>query len=71
MPVVKVRTAKCCTVPKSASTSISASATPPTIAGRASGAARTGRYTTICWPSLKAAEAPTSFQSATCAGLRR
>ena len=28
MPVVKVRTAKCCTVPKSASVSISASATP-------------------------------------------
>jgi hypothetical protein len=39
MPVVKVLTPKYCTVPKSASVSISASATPPAIAGRASGIA--------------------------------
>ena len=39
MPVVKVSTPKYCTVPKSASVSISASATPAAIAGRASGRA--------------------------------
>ena len=39
MPVVKVRTPKCWTVAKSASTSISTSAMPATIAGRASGSA--------------------------------
>jgi hypothetical protein len=39
MPVVKVRTAKNWTVPKSARVSISASATPPMMAGRASGRA--------------------------------
>ena len=37
MPVVNVSTPKYCTVPKSPSVSISASATPPMIAGRASG----------------------------------
>ena len=39
MPVVKVFTAKYCTVAKSAMVSISASVTPPMIAGRASGIA--------------------------------
>jgi hypothetical protein len=37
MPVVKVCTAKYLTVPKSAKVSIKANATPPAIAGRASG----------------------------------
>jgi hypothetical protein len=32
---------------------------------RADPACRTGRYTITCWPTLNAAEARTSFQSAT------
>ncbi|MNT62994.1 hypothetical protein D3C72_2007650 [compost metagenome] len=30
---------------------------------------RTGRYSTTCWPALKAAFTPTSFQSATWAAV--
>ena len=55
MPVVKVRTAKCCTVPKSASVSISASATPPTIAGRAIGRARRRKHDPSEWPRVREA----------------
>ncbi len=39
MPVVKVSTPKYCTAPNSLRVSISASDTPPTMAGRASGMA--------------------------------
>jgi hypothetical protein len=55
MPVVKVRTAKYCTVPKSASVSISASATPPTMAGRASGRASRRKHRGREWPRVREA----------------
>jgi hypothetical protein len=53
MPVVKVLIAKCCTVPKSARTSISTSAVPPAIAGRASGSATRKKAEDRPWPSVR------------------
>ena len=53
MPVVKVLTPKYWTVPKSASVSISASATPPAIAGRASGIATLKKLPQAPRPSVR------------------
>ncbi len=53
MPVVKVRSAKCCTVPKSARVSISTSPTPPASAGRASGSATCQNVRPSEWPSVR------------------
>ena len=53
MPVVKVSTPKYWTVPKSARASISASATPPAIAGRASGTATSRKLPQGPRPSVR------------------
>jgi hypothetical protein len=71
MPVVKVGMPKYATVPKSASVSMSASAVPATIAGRASGSATLAKVPHAPYPHALATSSMLSDCSRKAARARR